>query len=75
MTKITINEQLIDFDPPCITYREVVDLAGYVGSNECLVRYTSKRDGAVRREATLMPGTAVVIQDVMSFRVSHAGNA
>lgn len=72
--KITINDRLFDHDPPCITYEEVVALAGYAG-NEYLVKYSSKRDGVVRREGTLNVGTTVLITDVMSFRVSHAGNA
>lgn len=74
MTKITINERLFDFTPSNITYEEVVALAGYTG-NEYLVKYNSKRDGILHREGTLKPGASVLITDVMTFRVSHAGNA
>ena len=74
MVKITVNDRLVDFDPPYITYEEVVALAGLTG-NEYLVRYSSKRDDIVRHEGVLRIGASVLVTDVMSFRVSHAGNA
>lgn len=74
MTKITINDRLIDFDVPHITYEEVVALAGLTG-NECLVKYSSRRDDIIHRQGTLIVGASVLITDVMTFRVSHAGNA
>lgn len=74
-TKIVVNERLIEFTPACITYEEVVTLAGFSG-NECFVAYSSKRDGIVIRKGLMRPGCLpVLITDVMTFRVSHAGNA
>jgi hypothetical protein len=74
-TKIVVNERLVEFTPACITYEEVVALAGFIG-NEYFVAYSSKRDGLVIREGRMCPGCLpVLVTDVMAFRVSHAGNA
>jgi hypothetical protein len=75
MTKIAINENWVEFAPVCITYEEVITLAGLTGS-EYVVTYRSKRDGHIQREGRMKPGCApVLVTDVMMFSVAHTGNA
>lgn len=75
MTKIAINETWVEFAPACITYEEVVALAGHTG-NEYVVTYRSKRDGRVQREGRMRPGCdPVLVTDVMLFSVTRTGDA
>lgn len=72
--KIMVNGCLVDFEPVCISYEEIVALAGLTGTPS--VTYCSKRDGDVRREGTMYTGCSpVLVTDVMVFNVSHTGGA
>lgn len=75
IAKITVNDRVVDFDRISITYDEVVALADMPGP-ECHVMFTSRRDGVICRTGSMhAASTPVLITDVMTFRVSHTGNA
>lgn len=72
--KITVNGSLVDFEPVCISYEQVVALAGFTGTPS--VTYSSKRDGDVHRQGTMYTGCSpVLLTDAMVFNVAHTGNA
>lgn len=72
--KIIVNGRLVDFESVCISYEEVIALAGLIGTPS--VTYCSKRDGDVRREGTMYTGCSpVLVSDVMTFNVAHTGGA
>lgn len=72
--KIIVNGSLVDFEPACISYEEIVALAGLIGRPS--VTYCSKRDGDVRREGIMYVGCSpVLLTDVMAFSVVHTGDA
>lgn len=74
IAKITVNGQLVEFEPVCISYEEVVAFSGLSGSPS--VAYCSRRDGDVRRQGTMYVGCSpVLVTDAMTFNVAHTGGA
>jgi len=72
--RIIVNGFAVYFEPACISYQEIVELAGLTGTPS--VTYSSKRDGDVRREGTMHAGCSpVLLTDVMVFNVVHTGGA
>lgn len=69
-TKITMNGQLVGFEPATITYEEVVALSGLTGTPS--VTYCSKRDGFVQRQGRMYKGCSpVLVTGAMTFNVVH----
>lgn len=74
MMRIVVNGRPVQTNQVCISYEEIVALAGHTGTPS--VAYCSRRDGDVRRQGTMYVGCSpVLLTDVMTFDVVHTGGA
>jgi len=75
MTRVIINGKAFDLSQCTISYRELVELAGYNGDDLVTVTYRTKSVGDVKREGSLYPGRTLFVSDGTIINIADTSAA